>query len=334
MIMKMNFKKNLKFAGKCLLCLIPLLALCIYTILCPMCYMDEEYPSWKYTGDVVKGEEGEEYYDTVILGDSGAMSSFVPDILTDDSCVNLAVGGATSVEMLSFFKDYLLHHEAPGRVVIMFAPFHYWHIDNYKTRTVYFKSMSLASAKILHKNAEYCMAESVCFEDYPVYEFSCRLGLPTVYLPAITASKFVGRYDINKQLYENLKNTNGYGTFGEEEFCNGVSYEASYNQIDFTGDTVLVNSSFDTLIHLCDEAGCKVYVIMPALNEATYNMLNPGYLEQFFALVNQLCEGNDSAYIETNLRCYGNEYFGDESHLNRKGAEKFSSEIAEILRDN
>ena len=81
--------------------------------------------------------------------------------LMNESCINMAVGGATSIEMYYFFRQYLQDHKAPETVIIMFAPFHYWHIDNYETRTLYFKAIPLTSLPELYNNAKICDASSV-----------------------------------------------------------------------------------------------------------------------------------------------------------------------------
>lgn len=326
-------KITVKFLLKCIACLIPLAALIIYTLLCPMYYMDEEYPSWKYKKEVAEGSIGEQYYDTVILGDSGAMSALVPSKISDDSCVSLAVGGATSIEMYYFMKEYLENHEAPKNVVIMFAPFHYWHIDNYKTRTMYFKALSCKDTSELRENAEYCGADSVLFDDCYAYDFSCRAGLPTVYLPAITAAKFVSRYDSNKALYSDLVKAEGFGSFGKEDYCADESYETSYTEVEFGGDVYLIFKYFDKIVELCKENGCKISLLQPALNEATYDNLNADYLKGYYAFVEDFANSHEDVYVERELRRYDNDCFGDVSHLNGKGAEKFSLEIYEILKN-
>lgn len=326
-------KRITNFILKCVACLIPLAVLMGFTLLAPMCYMDEEYPAWRYVKEVSTGKIGEDYYDTVILGDSVAKSSIIPDELTGGSCVSLAVGGATSADMYYAFSEYLRNHEAPKNVIILFGPFHYWHVDNYKTRSVYFKSLSLKDAKSLYDSAKVFDSQSIRFEGFPVYELSCRLGLPTVYLPAINAAHFTGRLESNKAVYEEIKSQNGYSMFGDLDYCDDLSYEAAYPEIVLDGDAVLIINYFGQLVKLSESKGCKVNYIQSALNETTYDAMNETYLEQYYSIANSLNELGDDIFVEKSLRRYGNEYFGDASHLNKKGAQLFTSEIGEILRN-
>lgn len=318
--------KYIKFLLKCILAASPAILLIIYTLAFPFSYMDEEYPAWHYTGEIIEGDIGAAKYNTVILGDSGAMSSFVPSILSD-SCVNIAVGGGTSLEMYYFMKEYLNNHEAPDSVVVMFAPFHYWNIDNYNTRTMYFKALSIEDAIDVYKNAKEYEVESIYTKGVFWEEFACRTGLPTKYLPAITASLSHRRYGKNIDAYKDIVSENGYGMFGRLDGCDGLSYECSYSSMDYGNEMIILSAYFQKLYALCEANGIKMLLVQPALNEASYNAIDAGYVETYRAYIEMIGGQCANMKCETVLREYPNEYFGDVSHLNRKGAEIFSREI-------
>ena len=319
--------KMIRFILKCILAAVPAIALIAYTLLCPLCYMDEEYPSWRFSKDVSTGKTyAGENFDTVILGDSGAMSSIVPH-LVGDSCLNLAVGGATAIEMYYIMSEYLEDHEAPKTAVIMFAPFHYWHIDNYKTRTVYFKALSLKDLPELYENAKLCGADSVYHEGYITDELSARCALPSVYLPAIYASRFTGRYDTNKKMLNDIESTRGYGTFGRLDECYDESYETSYEDMVIDGDAKLITLYMQKLLKLCSENGVHVKILQPAVNTATFKKLNEHYYASYRTYIKQMATVSDDIEYETDLRVYDGRYFSDTSHLNEAGAEKFTKEI-------
>lgn len=327
--------KFIKFFGKCILAASPAILLIVFTLLCPDCYLDEEYPSWRYTMNVVSGKAHVGVnYDTLILGDSGAMSSFAPEVLSgDDSVVNLAVGGGTSLEMYYFLKQYLECHEAPKNIVMMYAPFHYFNIDNYETRTMYFKAIPVKYLSDVYEMAEKCGKQEIYGRDGVWGDISCRLGLPTKYLPAITAAKFVGRYKDNTSSYEKLLASRGYGTFGTLDGCDELSYECSYTAMEPGTDYYLVTLYINAIYMLCWEEGINLTIVQPALNEASYNQLNPNYKMQYEQYLEVLADKLPMVLVETKLRCYPNEYFGDVSHLNEKGAKLFSEEIKELYPD-
>ncbi len=318
--------KTLKFLAKCILAASPAIALIGFTLLFPLCYMDEEYPAWKFTKQVAAGREcGGKSFDTVILGDSGAMSAIMPEY-TESSCVNLAVGGATSIEMYYFFEEYLKNHEAPKTAVIMFAPFHYWHIDNYETRTLYFGAISVNKLSELYQNAKSCGAEAVWAKGRISDELSARCALPNKYLPAIKAARFVGRYDTNRAAYADLQASFGYGSFGDRNECYDESYETSYEDMEITGDAKLITLYMQKLLRLCNDHDIHVKLMQPAVNTATFEGLNEHYYGSYRNYIKEMSRVCNDIEYETDLRVYDGKYFADTSHLNREGAEKFTAE--------
>ena len=322
--------KQIKFILKCILASVPAIILIAFTLLCPFCYMDEEFPAWQFKKNVASSDEyGGESFDTVILGDSGAMSSVIPAKL-GGSCINMAVGGASSIEMYYFLSEYLENHRPPENVIIMFAPFHYWHIDNYKTRTVYFNAIPVSKLPELYKNAWACDAGAVLYEQYITDGLSARFALPNKYLPAINAAHFTGRYNINKSAYRDLQVSYGYGGFGELEECYDESYETSYEDMVIDGDAKLITLYLQKLLKMCDDNGIRVILLQPAVNTATYEGLNEHYYASYRNYIKQIGTICDNIEYETQLRVYDGKYFSDTSHLNSSGAEKFTDEIKTV----
>ena len=320
--------KNLKFILKCILACVPAIILIVYTALCPMCYMDEEYPAWRFSKRCADGKEYDgQSFDTVILGDSGAMSSIIPEKIADP-CVNLAVGGATPIEMYYCLSYYLEEHEAPSEAIIMFAPFHYWHIDNYDTRTVYFKAIKISDLPELYDNAQKCEAKSVIHKGYAVRELSARCALPSVYLPAIYASRFTQRRSQNASAYDELVKHYGFGSFGDKTECYDESYETSYEDMVIDGDAKLIALYMQKLLRLCEDNGIHVRLIQPAVNTATYEKLNEHYYASYRNYIKQAASVIDDIEYESELRVYDGKFFSDTSHLNREGAELFTKEIS------
>lgn len=355
-------KTKLNFFLKLILAFIPALALVAFTAFMPMCYMDEEYPAWKYTMEAAsgkimgfesdcygaeddleqvslhsngsskqasehaKGGSKQSYPHTVILGDSRAMADLIPDKF-NESCINLAVGGATPVEMYYFYESYIKNNGVPETVVVMFAPFHYSYMDNYKTRTTYFNALSIGQKIEVTKNAKECGADAVLFEDYIPYSISCRLRLPDVYLPAMYNAKFVGRRDVNTMAYENLVSSKGQGYFGTDDGNSDTAYEASYTQMADDGNGKLLKLYMEKLLALLDESGVQVILAQPPMNTTTYENLDEGYLAEYDAYIKSLCKDYENIIFSADMIEYDCEYFGDSSHLNEKGANKFSEEF-------
>lgn len=320
-------KSILKFAAKCILALIPLFAVVAYTCLWPMGYMDEEYPSWHYTKMVQEGREtpcGQKEA-SLILGDSRAMADLVPQMLGEDY-VNLGVGGATSVEMYYTLEHYIENNGVPARVVIMFAPFHYSYMDNFKTRTIYFHHLTFGEANNVYSQGKSYGAETM--DDLDRFDIlSMYLRLPDSYLPALINSRLNGRLNANRKLYSEQVANRGHALYGTADGCDDINYEANYTEMNRGGEHLLITHYFEKLLKLCSKNGIDTILLQPPMNEASYSKLDPGYVREYEAYINKFENDNPEIVFETVIPCYDNEYFGDSSHLNEKGARLYTEEF-------
>lgn len=318
-----------KFTLKCILALLPLIIVVGYTCLEPMGYMDGEYPSWHYTKMVEEGREaaGEGGEVSLILGDSRAMADLVPKMIGDDY-INLGVGGATSIEMYYTLKHYIDNNGVPDRVVIMFAPFHYSYMDNYKTRTMYFHHLTLSEAmKLYDQGTSYGAA---VFDDLDRFDIlSMYLRLPDSYLPALINSRGIGRLQVNRQLYEEQRLNRGHALYGTQDGCDDVNYEAGYTQMDRGGEHLLITYYFDRLLKLCGDCKIDTKVLQPPMNTASYTRLDEGYVKEYLSYMRKFANDNPDIVFEDEIPCYDNGYFGDSSHLNEKGAVVYTREFIE-----
>ena len=322
------------FIFKCILASLPLLLLIGYTALFPFAYMDAEYPSWAYTKTVVSGKQANAVdanneADTVlILGDSRAMADLVPSEL--GGCAqNLALGGATTIEMYYTLSDYLTSHDAPSAAVILFAPFHYSYMDNFWQRTVYFNYLSVPQMFEVFSNAKTVSSETVLQEHYLIDSISYRLRLPDKYLPALINSRLYGRFDENQAAYQKLFAENGHGLFGTADGSSDLNYEVNYAKMNASGDAALIALYFDKLLSLCEENDIYAIVEQPPMNEASYQKLQESYVTEYTIYIEEMQTKYPSFSINSAIPCYENIFFGDSSHLNEEGALTFTQDFKE-----
>ena len=320
-------KQLIRFTAKCILALMPLFIMVAYTLLFPMGYMDEEYPSWHYTKMVEAGKlkpaAGNDV--SLILGDSRAMADIIPERL-GDSYVNLGIGGATTIEMYYTLKHYIENNGAPKRVFIMFAPFHYSYMDNYKTRTMYFKHLGFFEAmEVYGQGKSYGAA---VFDDFDRFDIlSMYSGLPDSYLPALINAKVCGRLDDNRQRYDEQIRNRGQAYYGTADGCDYLNYEASYTQMDRGGEHTLITQYFDRLLKLCADSGTETFVLQAPMNRASWEQLDAGYVKEYFSYMKKFENDNPGIGFEDEIPCYENEYFGDSSHLNARGAKIYTEQV-------
>lgn len=319
-------KKNVRFFIKLICALLPLLLLIMYTALVPFGYMDSEYPGWKYTDNVISDANG--LPDSVILGDSRAMADLIPSE-EDLPAVNLAVGGATSIEMYYALDNYIKNNGVPENVIIMFAPFHYTVIDNFWTRTAYFNFLSASEVKDLISYAKAAGSETIIRNGYKNDFMSYFTRFPDKYLPALLNARFFGRYSANSQAYSKIAENYGYSEFGTADGCSDLNYEASYEHMHLTGDAVLLDMYLDRLLKLCSDNNINTVLAVPPMNASSFNALKPSYVSELSDYFNNLKIKYPAITVDGEIPCYDDIYFGDSSHLNRKGAEKFTKEFSE-----
>ncbi len=324
----MTMKKNIVFFLKCMLAAAPVLMVVLYTAFCPFGYMDQEYPSWKYTKDFNKGRiSREEDDEVIILGDSRAMADLVPRYM-GDNVYNLAVGGATAIEMYYTLKQRIEEAGAPQSVVIMFAPFHYSYIDNFWTRSIYFHHFSFSEALTVWREGKEYVSPSVCDGEHGIFDIvSIYLDLPGSYMPALINSRFHGRYDENLEAYNNICYEKGHGLFGTEDGSSDRNYESNYTEFNTREDFKLLDLYIKRLLGLCEEYGIRTIVSQPPMNKASYERLNADYVSQYTKYIESMQNLYPDAVIDSQILCYPNEFFGDSSHLNEKGAQKFTEEF-------
>lgn len=332
--------KNIKFFLKCILALFPILAVILYTVLVPYGYMDIEYPAWKYTKDFtsksfsesIGGSSADETAYTVILGDSRAMADLIPELIDESvpmSSTNLAVGGATSIEMYYTLNNLIKNGHTPEKAIIMFAPFHYSVIDNFWERNAYFNYLSVSDMYDLYAYAEAAKSETLLKSGYKNDLLSYRLRFPDKYLPALLNAKLFGRYSINNEEYNLVTSNHGYGEFGTADGCEYLNFETSYDRMHTTGDAVLLDIYMNKLLKLCTENGIDTILAVPPMNEASFNSLSSSYVEELTSYINDIKLKYPAILVDGDIPCYDNCYFGDSSHLNRKGAELFTEEFVD-----
>ena len=317
-------KPLLRFVAKCILAALPFILVGVFTLVAPLCYMDSEYPAWHYARKQAAAEQDAK---VLVLGDSRAKADVMPAYFAEGG-LNLAIGGATTIENYYTLKHYLEKNK-PERIVILFAPFHYSSMDNFWQRTMYFNYLRVPETMEVFREAKACSSDEVIRDGYVKDAFCDRTRVTSVYLPALMNAKFVGRYSANQQALDELAAGDGHMLFGTADYCDDLNYEVNYEDMRESGDSELIGVYLKKLLDLCRENEISVIVAQPPMNEASYQELHEGYVRSFGYFMRSVQDLYPEITVETEIPCYGNEMFGDSSHLNRQGAEKFTEELVQ-----
>jgi len=311
---------------------IPLIIICIYTFMNPMGYMAVEYPMWIEEKDYVnqKNTEGIEDPDTLIIGDSRAKSGIIPgELKGDGSAYNIAIGGASPVEMYYGMKNYLKSHKAPENALVIFGPYHFCRLDNWN-QTLYYNYLSLPELLEAETNALRLNDKNVVYKDWFPDLLSFKLRLPNKYLDAVYTSNFGGNMAKNTDKYSSVREDLGYTAFGEEEENNNGNYESNLQSFD---TTPMSEVYYIKLLDLLKESGVDVIIEQGPFNEGSDALIKEEFREKYRSFMDEIALRYPEFSVEPEIPVYDKKNFGDNNHLNRRGAEKFTAEIREKYGD-
>ena len=318
---------KLKLAKNFILISIPLIVLCVLAYVLPMSYMSVEYVMWDE-----EFENSENPYisaDTLIIGDSRAKSSVLPALFHEDT-YNIAIGGATPIEMYYAVENYLEHNGAPKNAVVVFAPYHFCDIDNWD-QTLYFNFLSadeIAEAYTL----------GLSYRDPVVTKkgripdmISYRLRLPSKYLAQMYESRFTGRKEVNREKFDSIREDLGYCEFGSADGDDGETYEVRHETFDYSE---LVVYYYEKLIAMLEDNGVNVLIAQPPINQASADALHQEFLDGFTSYMKDVASRHPGMDVIPEIPVYPNSLFGDSIHVNRHGAEVYTEELKQYTEDS
>ncbi len=304
---------------------IPLVLLCVYTVrILPGCFT-VEYAQW----------EEEKYYvnhpspdgadpDILVIGDSRAKSGLIPSRLSDSKKIyNIAIGGATGIEMYYALKNYLKHHKAPETAIIIFAPYHFCEIDNWG-QTLFYDYLTLP--ELLETEWEACTKrdEALRYGGWASDILSFKLRLPNKYLDTMITSRFGGNREKIREKEEKIREASGFTSFGEAEGNDELNYETHHPDFDLSP---IMDRYFYRLIALLRDEGIQVIVEQSPVNEASDKVITEKFRKGYDEYLTKAEESFPGTVFEKEVPVYENSCFGDNNHLNLRGAEMFTEEI-------
>ena len=319
---KIRLARNLILLG------LPLLAMMLYFALKPMDYMTLEYPMWIEEKEFVTGRvDDRRDYDTLIIGDSRAKSSVLPAVLDESgNTYNMAIGGATPIEMYYALDRYLKAHEAPRSVFVIFAPYHFYDIDNYD-QTLYFNYLDTGQILEVAREARGLYGEDkVAYKGWITDVISYKLRSPAKYLAAVYEALPAGKRAENTERYMQVRRDLGFTLFGTEESNNEPSYEVHEAEFKSSG---VSSKYYERLLERLQAEGIGVTIEQAPLNPASYDNLNPEFLEGYTEYMDKIEKEHPEFTVVKEVPRYEAECFGDNNHLNRTGALKYTAMLKE-----
>lgn len=298
----------------------------IFIAVKPMDYFTSEYPMWAEERQFVR-DDAARSYSTLIIGDSRAKSGVKPGELdAAGDTYNIAIGGATPIEMYYALSSYLKGHEAPKRAFIIFAPYHFCDIDNFD-QTLYYNYLDLGEILRLEKeSASLGTDEKVGYKGWITDVISYKLRFPSKYLAAVYDAYPKGNGEKNNEKLSDIKAAYGHTLFGTDESNNEGSYETHHETFD---SSKLVLEYYERLFELLEAEGAEIIVEQAPLNPYSHEHLYAEFVRGFEEYMEAVRLRHPQAVVVSEIPMYDAKFFGDNNHLNERGAEKFTQELKE-----
>lgn len=310
-------KARTQFYLTCICVLLPVVCISLYCHFGMIKFVDDEAPYFLWNREMVNNHH-EEFYDTIILGDSTANAAYEPAVLSDGT-INLALGGITPIDSYYILKNWLANNQAPKVCYISHFDAHF-SIEAWFWKRVMFTHLHHADQNIvIMRDALKYKDPNICTENWLEDFVSYQLCLPDKYMTSIINAHVNQRYEANLAAQMNASLHSGrYMKKGTEEYAGEAEVYRSFTVAP------LIDAYYRRLIELCIENGIQVRIVKLPVSE-TYSYSDE-YVKEFAGYYAALKEEFPEITVDW-IKNYEWNMFADKSHLNSHGALQFSTEL-------
>lgn len=311
----------------------------IFVSLCqflPMHYFNGEYPLWVDKMEVLD-EPGE--YSNFIFGDSRAIAGIDPREL-GDHYYNLALGGGTPMEGYFMLRRLLENGNRVDTLIISYAPLHLEQSEMFWDRQMKYRFYDLADAREIFRELNQLNEEFWKYDDARLYTDSKRgshirqayanfLRWPGTLRPELSKSLFL-RGAQNLQIRAEVARRKGNFDFGRAKASHGLNVEAQREE--FRPKRV-IREALEQLLTMAGENNIHVVYTLLPVNATSYNHMTENYKAEVARYHSELAEMFPKVvFRETELKYFEDTCFGDASHVNTKGRERFMQGLLADLK--
>lgn len=293
-------------------------------------FLDPEFGMWRAKEHMVATCD---LGATLVMGDSRAVAGFVPAELGDTT--NLALGGASPIEMYYMTERVLRCPTAPRRVILSFSPPQIVRDEYYWPRTALFGFLSDRQLDEVRRTAR-ALGDTSLYSAANIGDLDARLTdwlyahhFPSYAIASVFDARGVGRLAKNRQIYADTLRARGHHLYGENSGFDVPAEEAYMTSLT---PSPLIDTYMRRLISALAARGTQVLYIPAPLNDATASRLDPTVVRQIGVYLHGLqVRFANFRLIGPAVVGYPDRLFGDASHLNAEGARLFSARVAARL---
>lgn len=290
-----------------------------------------EYIMWQHQRSMIDTKHNGPI--NVIIGDSRTMAAFDPTLL-GSNWYNYALGGTTPFEGYMVFKGLIVNNKI-DTLIVCYAPTHLARASSTKFRTFPFRFIQ--SSDISSLNAIEHKLNTTIYSESPNIYTSIEKYLYYYHYPMLFRQGFVENFLINLKdahkvadIVKFMKQHRGQSMFGRADSAKNPTSDTLLAQ-NYEPNKVLV-SYYDSIITTANHLNAKVFVSV-----SPYSYLSRPKIDGSRMLIkyNRLLDSLAGKYTNVSkIRSevfLPNNCFGDDSHVNTRGAKYFTISIKQAL---
>jgi hypothetical protein len=304
-----------------------------FSAFAPNMFMDQDYGQWTAKMSMIQDCQ---VGDATIIGDSRASAAFVPAMLGQDTVKNLALTGATPIEVYYEVKKILACPKPPHVIVMSFASEQYEDPHWFWLHAARYGFFSFADLEDVRRT-ETELGEPTLYKGAFGTELPGNLknwlyvnGFPPFNFASMLAAHGAGRSKANDLIRAQTLASGGQHLEGTAACATKPGSEASLS--DFRPNRLIV-LYLERLVHLIDERpGTSLWVMSVPISAMTAQALVPSYRAGYVRFLDSFKREHPDVQIVGEPFPEMNDcMFGDSHHVNEHGAEAYSRQVAPIF---
>lgn len=299
-------------------------------------YNNEEYPLW--LSNITYADSKFESTN-IVIGDSRAIAAIHPKML-GESYYNLALGGGTPLEGYYTLKTILKNGNNIKLLIVSYSPTHLEWADTFFERAIKYDFYGIkeineiffnlnSDNEIFWSKTDQKLSREYMYKNL-VKSFLLKFKYPLYYRNELKNSLLQPRLFNNIRAYNEIKENRGYYTFGSAEFSDELNIEASVGSLMIKNIFI---RSLDSIFTIAKNNKINVIYKSTPFNKSSYNAIDKNFIKIYNTLFNNLKRKYPEVVFNSELFFYNDSYFGDPSHLNTKGKDKFCNELKAEIAD-
>jgi hypothetical protein len=309
-------------------------AVWIYVAVCPMCYMDAEYPPALAKHEMVRSCD---LGTVTILGDSRSGVAIAPLLMTVPT-TNLSFNGGSPIEAAAVTREMLRCPKLPRLVIVSLDALHLERPDTTLwDRSAYFHLLDvrdlqalLATSTRLHDLSAFAVAGHDGLPDeVRIWLYGARF--PSIYFAALVRSGVGLRYWSNWTSLATTLRERGHDAYDRWPLSDAVAPDAAITQFH---PLPIVDHYFDAMLGALDAHGVDVALLEMPVNQRTFDAMSPRVLAEMRAYFEKFQQRYSHVHVvDDPVPHWPNAYFDDRfAHMNRKGAILYTARLDACLR--